>query len=103
MQVLIRSSKKKGKSTPIAPRTQPQSHPPPPPTVPLTQDVANPITTLLDILANTTDDHLYTMDTDPVVFGTPADLMVLKEDIEQFLASEEIGATTIMIYMRYVY
>jgi len=43
------------------------------------------------------------MDTDPVVFGTPADLMVLKEDIEQFLASEEIGATTIMIYMRYVY
>ena len=82
---------------------QPKSHPPPPPTVPLTQDVANPITTLLDIVANSTDDHLYTMDTDPVVFGTTADLMVLKEDIEQFLASEEIGAPTIMIYMRYVY
>lgn len=39
------------------------------------------------------DDHLYIMDTDPIIFGTLASLMMLKKDIEHFLVYEEIGAT----------
>lgn len=57
----------------------------------LRQGNPNAIYKILDIMSNAKDDLLNTIEAEPYIFGIPTMLMVLKEDIQQFLEQEEIG------------
>lgn len=80
---------------------QQRSPPLAPPITSLPQGNPNAISQILDIMSNAKDDLLNTIEAEPHIFGIPTMLMVLKEDIQQFLEQEEIGVYPIMIYMRY--